>query len=537
MSGVFEVRDTDRRRELLAAYESDDYEFIGQKPGGSDVEYFSPDTGFVLRRMLVSLDLSKSFMKRVKAVSTLSLGPKLELREFYYTLRQHPELVEAFDVAPESIYASVLNSINITEIVCDIDRDKFTIGNLSKGFIFDPNSWNFNKPDKKVGFTENIARDYMLEYELQGTQNIIVVEKMAAANRLVEMGLPALTNSCIVTTGGNFNRAIWSLVARFVGSKNIIFMVDADVYGDDMLRGIEFGTMNSCHLPYKFPPHRYPNIHLAGLWPSIAEELELPNDVEDKRPLNNPFAKKRLEFLERYNLIDQRDLDTWNRNKTYELEALSTSFTNEKQEPIGMGIYILEYMRRKNLPIKRPLPPDDQLKKDFDEAAWTEFRFEIEEAVQAQTPKQALINSIDAMLSAKEEEVTNEILEHYTPDYEACLKKVTAKEIKYHIYKQFQEDPTRKEYDLRAIAHKLKKEFNIKINMPETEVKEEIEGALQDYIDRLGDQLWSANVVLEAIRNQEVLDQNLYDLALKKLGADPEDVAKIRSAIESRFEA
>jgi hypothetical protein len=39
----------------------------------------------------------------------------------------------------------------------------------------------------------------------------------------------------------------------------------------------------------------------------------------------------------------------------------------------GLGIYIIEYMRSKQLDIKPLLPPDEDLEKDFDEAAWEEL--------------------------------------------------------------------------------------------------------------------------------------------------------------------
>ena len=536
MSEIFEVRNTDRRREFIKAFQTDDLSFRSQKPAGSDVEYFSLDTGFVLLRKSVDLNLAKQAYERARACAELSLGPKLELREFYYTLRQHPELVDAFaGISPESIYPTVLNSINLLEIVADINRDEFTIGNLTKGFIYDNHSISFGNPEKKIGFTENIARAWDLTWELSESQNIIIVEKMAAATRLVEMDLSELTNSTIVTTGGNFNRAIWHITGRFRNSKNIIFMCDADVYGDDMMRTIEFGTMNSRHLPYKYPPGSNPNIHLAGLWPSVAETLNLPNDVEQKRPLNNPFAKQRLEFLERYELINPEDIATWRRNKTYELEALSTTFTNDKQEPIGLGIYIIEYMRIKGIPIKAPLPPDDVLKKDFDKAAWEEFAFEITTEVLDKSPRNTIIPALDSILSNLEEHIIEEILSNYRKAYAEILEKVSPKEIKYHIYQQFKDDPKRKSYNLREIAHKLKKEFKIDLKTDASDITVELETALQDYVESLGEELWAAHILLEAIHNESAIDQNIYDLALTKIGANPQDVARIRIALEKRF--
>jgi len=428
MPRIFQVQNTDKRHQLIQAVEQKQLYFRSQKPRGSDVEFFSPDTGFCLLEGSKHLALYSKFMQRVISAAKLSLGPKLELREFYYTLRQTPELIKAFEgVAPETIYPLVLRAINDLEIICDIDRVNFTMGNLSKGFIFDSHSWSFNNPEKKIGFTETIART-LPEYELETSANIIIVEKNAAATRLVELGFSELTNSCIVTVGGNFNRAIWFLTARYLHKKNIIFLCDADVYGDDMIRTIEFGTMNSRHLPFKFPPSKYPNIYFAGLWPSIAEMLGLPNDVSEKRPLNNPYARKRLEFLERYNLMDERDIATWRRNKTYELEALSTAFkSRETQEPIGLALYLIEFMRLKNIPIKPPLPPDEELLRKFREAAFDELRREIREALLSQDEVWSLAGFLEHILTKIINSCVEVIVQKCKEELESTLDKVPVK--------------------------------------------------------------------------------------------------------------
>lgn len=80
MSDIFEVKNQDRRQELIEAF-GKEWSFKAQKPTGSDVEYFSPETGFVLLSKQSNLDLSKKFMQRVYACAKLSLGPTLELRE------------------------------------------------------------------------------------------------------------------------------------------------------------------------------------------------------------------------------------------------------------------------------------------------------------------------------------------------------------------------------------------------------------------------------------------------------------------------
>ena len=211
MAEIFQVQNTDKRKEFIESIEKGE-PVLAQKPSGQDVEYFSPETGFCLLKKEAFLSPSKKFMQRVYACAKLSLGAALELREFYYTIRQTPELAQYFSgVKPDLIYQVVLNSLNQMEIICDVDRHKFTMGNLSKGFIFDAHSYSFRDKEKKVGFTETIART-LDPSELETTSNIIFVEKglesfskpsrNAAATRLVEMGFSELTNSCIVTAGG-----------------------------------------------------------------------------------------------------------------------------------------------------------------------------------------------------------------------------------------------------------------------------------------------------------------------------------------------
>ena len=240
---IWEVTRTDKRKELIGAVTSG-IPFVGQQLTGEDVEYFDPDTGFVLLRKDISHSPHQAYIKRAAACAKLSLGVSLELREFYYTIRQTPELGQTFaSIKPEGIYSAVLDSINDLEILADVDRANFTMGNLSKGFIFDAHSWSYNDPEKKVGFTETIAMRVLSEWEIMKTQNIIVVEKNSAATRLVELGLSELTNSMIVTVGGNFNRAIWSLIERFRDKKNIICLCDADVYGDTCRGIFKYGTM------------------------------------------------------------------------------------------------------------------------------------------------------------------------------------------------------------------------------------------------------------------------------------------------------
>ena len=525
---IFQIRNTDKRKEFVKKELEK-----SQKINGKDVEFFRDDVGFVLLEKEAKIRYNTAMVQRALSVAVLSGKAPRELREFYYTLRTTPELVKPFATGnDDAIYPLTLRAICDLEILCDINRDQFTMGNLSKGFIYYFHSPIFGQKERKITFTEVIARSIMKpekeeEWQCGNCENIIVVEKNAAALRMVELGLSEFTNSIIVTVGGNFNRAIWELASRFKDSKNMIFMADADAYGVDMLRTIQAGTESSRHLSYKFPPSRYPKVYLAGFFPSIGESLGLPNDVEQKRPLQNPFVRQRVNFLMNHGLLDQRDYDTWARDKTYELESLSAGFENEKGEPIGLGIYIVEYMRMFNIPVKPPMPPDDQLKKDFDEAARKELQREIDEKIAY--PK--FFWSYYNWLTALKEELKTKIYDSLLPKYEEALAQIGPKEIKFHIWKQFEEDPKRASYDLAAIAHKIKTKFDIIIDWALEKFEEALDEAKTDYEGPEPE----TDTEFTPIHNEVNYDPNGYDLVLKRIGAKEEDVVKVRQALLTRF--
>jgi len=522
---MFRIKGTDKRREFVSG---DLVET--QVLRGRDVERFTPEDGFYLREVVKPLNYSKKSVQRARSAAKLSLGAPLELREFYYTLGGDPNLVKAFeDCKADAVYSEVLRAIQNVEILCDVGRETFVIGNLSKGFIYYYHSERYSDKDRKIAFTEKLARSVMSAEELDSCGNIIVVEKNATANRLVSLGMSELTNSVVVTAGGNFNRAIWELTKRFKDTKNIIFLADGDVYGVDMLRTIQVGTKSTRHREYKFPPSRNANIYLSGLYPSIAENLGVPNDKEQKRPSQRPATRRRIRFLEEHGLLDPRDRATWlDRDRTYELEALSAAFKNKRGEPVGSAIYLIEYMRLMGIPVKPPLPPDDELEAEFIQAAYEELRHEIEEKLQY--PK--VVWDLYWHFERAKKNLIEEIFTDLKEEYDRALREVTAKEIKFHIYKQFEEDPERATYDLRAIAHKLKEKFEITPEWKADELTEKVEDALEEYKEEVVE--FVKDVVFRPIHNETTIVE-AYDLILRKLGADPEDCRKVREALEKRF--
>jgi len=537
----FEISNKDRREELIRALETGE-KFIAQKPTGKDVERFDERLGFYLLKKEVPINLAERRIQRAGAIAKLSLKfPKLGLREFYYTLRQHPEYTKAFEgVKPEALYKEIIDRINTLEIVADVDRIEFTISTSSKGYIYYPHSYHFGDPKRRVAFTEELAVNTLSEYDLPDCQNVVVIEKEAGANRLIEMGFPEICNSAVVTVGGMFNRAVFRFTQRFDEKFPLIFFCDGDVYGSKILSTVVVGSDRSRHLNL-----RSQNVYIAGLFPSVGEKIDLPNDVEQKRPLQNKEAQKMLEHIKKFGLVDDQDVKTWERNNTYELEALSTSFTNEKGEPIGLGIYLIEFMRLKNIPIK-PMP---------DENSFTDFckavRSKIERRMRPKVDKsfldeaiERIENELTSIIDNYEEEVHEEVLEEHEDEINEFLEEEDPELVKKHLIAQYCRNIRKRRYEIGKVADKCIKEASVEVEFDEElleEIKKDIEEAIEEMIakvkPKIEELLESARVYstleLEHLKGTKVCD--LYDKALEELGAKKEDVELIREALKQRL--
>jgi len=520
---VFNPSGADMRQQLLTAV-ARGQKIICQKVGGQDVDYFSPEAGFVLLEKTASYSPESKLIGRVAAVAELSLGTPLELREFYYTLRQTPKLIKEFeDIKADGIYTAVLKYINYLEIICDVYRETFCIGNLPKGFFFYGHSPTYGNPQKLIGFTENLMRNVLTEYDLRHISGIIHLEKNAAATRLVNLEFSKLTNMAIETTGGNFTRAVDCMVEKFQGKLPLIFFCDADAFGVDMLRTVRFGSESARHLPNKFS-----DVILAGLYPSIGEELGVPNDVGEKRPLQNEHVRRRIDFLQRYNLVDKRDYDSWMRDYTCELEGLSTTFKNTKGEPIGLALYLIELFRLKGITLK-PQPE----RKDADEFVDT-LRNEVERAVRNAIDDD-FIYEITSMVEDALRDRINEIVEEIMSKYEdkiAEIGDVSFDTLRKHALAQYQRNPKRASYSISEIARKLIKRCEVEIEADIDELRRELEDRLPDVIENI--ELRNAELELDELDDIPE-PENFYDTLIRYLKANPDDAEKIREAIERRF--
>ena len=542
MSEIFRVTGTDRRQELIKAVD-ESQPFMVQKAHGSDVEYFDPETGFVLLREQTKINPKYSRTSRVRNVAELSLGARLELREFYYTLRQRPDLVAAFE-GINDLYAEILSTINYLEIFCDLNREEFTVGNLPRGFVHYGHNRDYGNPEKPIGFTENIAKSVLNEWDISDAMNIIHLEKMAAATRLVSMGFSKLTNSMITTTGGNFTRAVYALADRFHRKKHMLFFCDGDAFGNDMLRSLEYGTMASRHLTPEqaFSEKANPGIHIAGLFPSIAEKLGLPNDLEQKRPMSNPHVQARIAFLKRHDLVDDRDLATWGRDQTFELEALSTQYLSTKPDeegkypPVGLGIYLTEYMRLKEIPCKpQPTDDDDTLLRNFKNNVERAFEESLEREAGGESPEDDLKSIIEEKIGEIIDRIKDEVRDKYLKALMERAGAVTANELREKLLMQYQMNPEREVFSVRAVAEELIERFDVSVDWEPEELKEKVKDALEEYVDDRWGEIYSEEIEFKDLPEPEEELKPFYDIVEDTLGARPEDCEAVREALKWRL--
>jgi len=536
MKESFRIQGTDLRRQYINAFDNNE-PFTAQSPTGSQIEHFDSDVGFVLLKENSKVNWKQTSAKRVRSIAELSLRAQLELREFYYTLRGKPELVEPFEKIKD-LYNTVLESIKHMEILCDVNRRDFTVGNLPKGLIHYGHNFQYADVEKPIGFTENLARSVLKDWDITNAQSFIHLEKAVAATRLAATGFSKLTNSVLTTTGGNFTRAVYTLTERFHNKKHMTFLCDGDVYGNDMLRALEYGTMASRHLTpdQAFPERLNQNIHIAGLFPSVAERIGLPNDLEMKRPSTNEKVMERLEFMERYGLADIRDIATWRRDQTFELEAISSAFTDPKGDPIGLPIYLTEFMRIKEIPCKpEPTDDDDKLLRAFRREAEESFKADVTVAVGTDSPEYDLKRLIEDKIEEIIDRIKDEIIDEHLDKLMQKADAVTADQIREALLHQYQDNPYREIFDLQEVVQELTKEFDITVEWDPDNLMQKVEDTLEDYVsDREGD-IYTEEIQFQDLPEPEEELRSFYDVVEDKIGAKPEDCEKVREALEWRL--
>lgn len=442
---VFHITGTDRRQELLAAKDK----ITAQALGGKDIDYFSPETGFVLLQKTRQYSTDAMPLTRVLALCKLmNDNLPMGLRDGYYTIRQTPALTVPFK-GVKDIYSAYLHSINDMEVIANVERNVFFEGKFPKGIIYYPYNSTYGNTDKFIGFTENIARSVLKDEDITHACNIVAIEKGAATVPLAEGKFSRLTNSLLVTTGGFYTRGVSQLIQRFMENKNVWLWTDGDVWGVYMREVIRLGSMASRHLDDKI---RSPNVINAGLKPSIARELGLPNDTEEKRPLEKPEARERIELLKMIG-FPKEDIKVFEENYTFELEALKTAFRDKSgKRQIGQELYLTKLMELMDKEVK-PIPT--WTAKDLQEGAEDILRTTLYGVLMRKLAfKDELKSVIIDVVEKRVQKIIDEVVDEILDELKGRLN-LKREDILHLVYEYYRADMEGREYiDLGDIVRK-----------------------------------------------------------------------------------
>lgn len=524
MSEIFRIRGTDKRPQFEEAYENG-HKFRTQKLGGKSVKFFSPQTGFALLRQEAPLKTESKTASEIYAISKMSHGTRMSLRELYYTLRQTPEYSGFFN--PNSFYSDVLTAINRFEIVCDVDRKIFVQGQ-PKGIFYYPHNYSYGDKSRLIALSEDLVTKTISEWDVKNAMNVLTIEKMAIAHGLTQSDFPKLINSIVATTGGQFDRATRKMMKRWQHSKNVMAFCDGDVWGVYMVQTCHIGSKASRHLDDKMR-----DVLDAGLYPSIARDINCPEDIDEKKPMSSEYSAKRVELLE-FIGYPEIDLQVFSEdNQTYELEALNTKYRDEGGKPIGAQIYITELLRALDLPCK-PQPPEDdeRLLEQFKEEALEKFDKQVEEQIVSEDLTWSVRGFVEERLKEITAEVVKRIQEKYKQELTDLVENVTAEKIREKVAEQYQNDPYREKYNLSEIAEQMMK-VEVEVPWDEETIETVIGEELDNYFEGKDDAC-EETIELQDLPDAEEL-RPFYDVVIDEIGANPEDAEEIREALERRL--
>ena len=548
---AFRIKGTDRRQEYIDAFDHNT-EFITQIIG-KEVAMFTPNLGFIMLAKQEDMLFSNMRARRIRSMCEITLESPRALREVYYALRNRTRLVKPFKTTKE-LYKAVLQTIIHTEIACDVERQRFAVGNRPSGSIFyghhigTANTPAMSNPDRIVGFTENIARS-LRPGEVNDAMMIIHVEKNTMAGRLhTPFNYSKLTNSVITTAGGNYTRGVFALAGRFISSMPMIHCCDADAFGIDMMRTTKVGSMNSRHitLDQAFNPAKYPNMHFAGFYPSIGEYMGLPNDLDHKRPKNSKAVMARINFLKKHQLIDHRDEATWDRNKTYEMEALSECALSsravivdgrETHPPIGLLIYLTEYLRYYSIPCKpQPEADDEKLMEDFRWRAGLKFTSKLEGAIEENNPRDEIWTKTYELLKPMMQKLKTALIEKYKGALKEALDDSDADIIRDKLLLQYEDNPNREKYNLEPVLEEIFHNFEVEVNWKTDELMKKVKETIEEFAKDNDLETETEEIEFRPVDEEDRVLRSFYDVINEEIGAKSEDVAMIQEALVWRLE-
>lgn len=539
MTEIFEITGADRREELLQALK-DDEPFTTQATGGKDIETFEKKYGFVLLRKDKTYPPTNKSLLRVNAVLNIyGLLGRSSLRTGYYTCRQKPEYAQYFEDTG-NFNGTWLDTVSRhLEIFCDIDRDVLTFG-TPDGVIFYPYSRRYGSEETMIALSEDIATEYLKDDDIKYCMNILINEKMANALELIgdNHDFLKMLNMVCATRGGRFNRAILKLIHRFDEQKNVLLWTDADVFGCD-IRAVAFrGSKNLRHATLSQTSRHAFDV---GLFPSVAEMLNVPVDIDEKKPMSGDpktGARKMVEHLKNAGL-NPMDLQTFYNDKTYEIEGLHAKFTDKKGKPIGTQIYLVEYLRHMGLNAK-PQPPEDndELKTELYNSLCDLTEDRVRAQVQDQINLAINTKPLDEVLDEFRDRTVDEIGSQQCRKINELIDLLPADEIRKKITDWYVRHPVREMYDMMDIAKEMLVDVQIDVTLDLTELQNRIDDTINDIAviahAQLNDATVDSSVQLQEFEKIEVV-KDYYDMVLRRLGASKDDVLKIREALQRRL--
>ena len=539
MNNIFKITGKDKREELLQALK-DDVPFTAQAMGGKGIEEFDVNYGFVLLEKNKTYPPTNTALLRTKAaIEIYNLLGRSSLRTGYYTCRQKPEFAQYFE-GTNNFNNVWLDTISRQlEILCDIDRDVLTFG-TPDGVLFYPHSRKFGSKETMIALSEDIATQHLKDDEISHCMNILVDEKMSNALELIgdKHDFLRMLNMMCATRGGRFNRAILKLINRFDTQKNVLLWTDGDTFGVDIRAVAVRGSKNLRHQTLTQTSKKAFDV---GLFPSVAEMLNVPVDIDEKKPMSGDEktgSRKLVEHLKNAGLHPD-DLQTFYNDHTYEIEGLHTKFTDRNGKPIGTQIYLTEYLRLMKLDCKpQPSSDDDLLREELffalQDIVTNEIQIQLKNQIQLTVDTGAIDNAIEGFL---DKTITNILLQK-NAEMHQLVDKISADDIRDKVNNWYVGHPMREIYNIADIAKEMVGDILINMEVDFSDLQNKINSIIAEFAIIAKAELNAAEIdtqiqIEEFKKVEKVMDY--YDLVLKRLGAKKEDVLAIRKALERRL--
>lgn len=249
----------------------------------------------------------------------------------------------------------------------------------------------------------------------------------------------------------------------------------------------------------------------AGLFPSVAQELKLPKDVDAKLVSNNARALKMVEHLERSG-EDPRDIKALREDFQAELDGLHANFTSIRGRPIGTQLYIIELMRLLGIKCK---PECKNPKTEFKDAVLKYIKDNVETELDRQ-----IFATIRKYLSEEKQKLTEQILKTIDLSESGEISEQEILDYVDHYYETHMTQPT---YNLRGLA-KETVDFKIEAVADLESIREAIRQLKIQIKKRIGFK-----------KPKTHKKRDYFDLVIKKIGGKMKDALRIRKALTRRL--